>query len=67
MKFLLDMGLAQSTAAFLRTYGYDAIHLPEEGLRVWRMTRLLKRPGGKNRAAENTLPKGKRILSCGHS
>ncbi len=26
MKFLLDMGLAQSTAQFLRARGYDAIH-----------------------------------------
>lgn len=32
MKFLLDMGLAQSTAAFLRDQGYDAVHLREEGL-----------------------------------
>ena len=33
MKFLVDMGLARSTVAFLRTQGYDAIHLREEGLR----------------------------------
>jgi len=26
MKFLLDMGLAQSTAVFLRDQGYDAVH-----------------------------------------
>ena len=32
MKLLLDMGLAQSTAIFLRTAGYDAVHLREEGL-----------------------------------
>ncbi len=32
MKFLLDMGLANSTAIFLRGRGYDAIHLREEGL-----------------------------------
>ncbi len=32
MKLLLDMGLAQSTAIFLRTAGYDAVHLHEEGL-----------------------------------
>lgn len=32
MKLLLDMGLAQSTAVFLRSQGYDAVHLREEGL-----------------------------------
>lgn len=29
---LLDMGLAQSTARFLRDQGYDAVHLREQGL-----------------------------------
>jgi predicted nuclease of predicted toxin-antitoxin system len=32
MKFPLDMGLAQSTAAFLRAQGHDAIHLRDQGL-----------------------------------
>ncbi|MBI3960221.1 MAG: DUF5615 family PIN-like protein [Chloroflexi bacterium] len=32
MKFLLDMGLAGSTARFLRANGHDAIHLREQGL-----------------------------------
>jgi predicted nuclease of predicted toxin-antitoxin system len=32
MKFLLDMGLAQSTARYLQTLGYDAIHLRDQGL-----------------------------------
>jgi predicted nuclease of predicted toxin-antitoxin system len=32
MKFLLDMGLAQSTAHDLRTHGYDAVHLRDQGL-----------------------------------
>jgi predicted nuclease of predicted toxin-antitoxin system len=32
MKFLLDMGLAQSTVTWLRAEGYDAVHLREEGL-----------------------------------
>lgn len=30
--FLLDMGVAQSTAQFLRSLGHDAIHLRDEGL-----------------------------------
>lgn len=32
MKFLLDMGLARSTAIYLRERGYDALYLREEGL-----------------------------------
>jgi predicted nuclease of predicted toxin-antitoxin system len=32
MKFLLDMGLARSTALFLRQHGYEAVHLREQGL-----------------------------------
>ena len=32
IRFLLDMGLAQSTAEFLRSLGHDAIHLRDEGL-----------------------------------
>lgn len=32
MKFLLDMGLGQSTAAFLRSHGHDVVHLRDEGL-----------------------------------
>ena len=32
MKFLLDMGLAQSTARFLDEVGHDAVHLRDQGL-----------------------------------
>ena len=32
IRFLLDMGLARSTAEFLRSLGHDAIHLRDEGL-----------------------------------
>jgi predicted nuclease of predicted toxin-antitoxin system len=32
MKFLLDMGLAQSTARHLQTLGYDTVHLRDQGL-----------------------------------
>jgi predicted nuclease of predicted toxin-antitoxin system len=31
-RFVLDMGLAQSTAEFLRSSGHDAVHLRDEGL-----------------------------------
>jgi predicted nuclease of predicted toxin-antitoxin system len=32
MKFLLDMGIACSTADYLRNHGHDAVHLREMGL-----------------------------------
>lgn len=32
MRFLLDMGLAQRTAEYLRGHGYDAVHLRAQGL-----------------------------------
>jgi predicted nuclease of predicted toxin-antitoxin system len=32
MKFLLDMGLPQSTVGFLHSQGHQAIHLREQGL-----------------------------------
>jgi predicted nuclease of predicted toxin-antitoxin system len=32
VKFLLDMGLARSTAHFLRHQGHDTVHLREQGL-----------------------------------
>jgi predicted nuclease of predicted toxin-antitoxin system len=32
IRFLLDMGLARSTAEFLRSLGHDAVHLRDEGL-----------------------------------
>jgi predicted nuclease of predicted toxin-antitoxin system len=32
VKFLLDMGLARHTAAYLRAEGHDAIHLRDQGL-----------------------------------
>ena len=32
IRFLLDMGLAQSTGEFLRSRGHDVVHLREQGL-----------------------------------
>lgn len=32
MRFLLDMGLAQSTARHLREQGHDVVHLRDQGL-----------------------------------
>lgn len=43
MKFLLDMGLAQSTAVFLRAQGHDAVHLREEGLQRLADEKIIKK------------------------
>ena len=32
IRFLLDMGIAQSTGEFLRSQGHDVVHLSEQGL-----------------------------------
>ncbi len=32
IRFLLDMGLAQSTSEFLRSRGHDVVHLRDQGL-----------------------------------
>jgi predicted nuclease of predicted toxin-antitoxin system len=32
MRFLADMGVAQRVVEWLRTEGYEAVHLREEGL-----------------------------------
>jgi predicted nuclease of predicted toxin-antitoxin system len=32
IRFLLDMGIAQSTGQLLRSQGYDVVHLREQGL-----------------------------------
>ena len=32
IRFLLDMGIARSSAEFLRAKGHDIVHLSDEGL-----------------------------------
>jgi predicted nuclease of predicted toxin-antitoxin system len=43
VKFLLDMGLARSTAAYLRSQGYDAIHLRDQGWQRWPDDRIVEK------------------------
>lgn len=49
MNFLLDMGLAQRTALFLRGLGYDAIHLHEQGLRRLPDEQIIQKALAENR------------------
>jgi hypothetical protein len=44
MKFLLDMGLAQRTAVFMRAQGFDAIHLSEQGLQRLPDEQIVRHP-----------------------
>lgn len=43
MKFLLDMGLAQSTARFLRQQGHEAVHLRDQGLQQIDDTEIIEK------------------------
>ena len=43
MKFLLDMGLARSTAEFLRTQGHDAVHLREQRLQRLKDSQIVRK------------------------
>ncbi len=49
MKFLLDMGLARTTAVFLRDHGYDAVHLRDEGLQCLSDDRIIEKARQENR------------------
>jgi predicted nuclease of predicted toxin-antitoxin system len=49
MKFLLDMGLARSTAEFLRRHGHDAVHLREQGLQQFVDWRIVEKARAEER------------------
>jgi predicted nuclease of predicted toxin-antitoxin system len=49
MRFLLDMGLAQSTALLLRHLGHDAIHLSPLGLQRLTDSKIVERSLLENR------------------
>lgn len=49
MKFLLDMGLARSTAAFLRAAGHDAVHLRDQGLQRLEDDQIIAKAKGEDR------------------
>src|SRR5262245_12973775 len=43
MKFLLDMGLSQSTALFLRAQNHDAVHLRDQDLQRIADVQIIKK------------------------
>jgi predicted nuclease of predicted toxin-antitoxin system len=43
MKFLVDMGISIVTVDFLRTQGYDAVHLREQGLQRMQDSNILQK------------------------
>jgi len=43
VKFLLDMGLAQSTARFLRQQGHEVVHLRDQGLQQIDDTEIIEK------------------------
>lgn len=49
MRFLLDMGLAQSTARHLRSQGYDAIHLRDQELQRLADSKIVAKALAENR------------------
>ncbi|MEM7124697.1 MAG: DUF5615 family PIN-like protein [Chloroflexota bacterium] len=49
MNFLLDMGLAQSTAIFLKELGHDAVHLRDEGLQQMQDEDIIAKAQAENR------------------
>jgi predicted nuclease of predicted toxin-antitoxin system len=49
VKFLLDMGLAQSTARHLRDQGYDAIHLRDQELQRLPDSKIVDKAIAENR------------------
>lgn len=49
MRFLLDMGLAQSTALLLRQLGHDAVHLSPSGLQRLTDSKIVEKSLAENR------------------
>lgn len=49
MKFLADMGISPRTVNYLRTKGYDAIHLAEQRLQTLEDSEILEKARQENR------------------
>ena len=49
MKFLADMGVSPRCVEWLRTQGYDAVHLSEQGLHKLRDSEVLEKAHSENR------------------
>ena len=49
MRFLADMGLAQSTVAFLRAQEHDAAHLRDQGLQQLEDVKIVQKARAESR------------------
>lgn len=50
IRFLLDMGVAQSTARYLRAVGHDAVHVRDQGLERLTDDRIVAKAEDEHRA-----------------
>jgi predicted nuclease of predicted toxin-antitoxin system len=67
MRFLVDMGLAQSTVSFLRAQGHDAVHLRDQGLQRLRDKEIVNKALVESRVIlTHDLDFG-RIVATGHA
>jgi len=67
-RLLLDMGIAQSTGQHLRSYGYDVVHLSEQGLERLPDDRIVAKAQDEERAiVTHDLDFGRIVALSGHS
>jgi len=68
MKFLADMGISPDTVRFLRSLGYDAVHLTEEGLHRLSDAEILQKAHDEGRTLlTSDLGFGELLASAGAS
>ena len=68
IRFLLDMGLAQSTGQFLRSRGHDVVHLRDQGLERMPDDRIVAKAQEEERTiVTHDLDFGRIVALSGHS
>ena len=67
-RLLLDMGIAQSTGQYLKSKGYDVVHLSEQGLERLPDDRIVAKAQDEERAiVTHDLDFGRIVALSGHS